>query len=102
MRYQGKSAVIIGRTHGMSLAKANLLLAGGAKVLITGRNPANIETARKTLGDQVHAVQSDASGMNDITLLGAIVGQRLGQIDFLRQRWSRRTGAVRKGDGSIL
>ncbi len=83
MRYQGKNAVIIGGTHGMGLATANLLLEGGAKVLITGRNPANIETARKTLGGQAHAVQSDASDMNDIALLGAIVGQRLGQIDFL-------------------
>lgn len=83
MRYQGKNAVIIGGTHGIGLATANLLLKGGAKVLITGRNPANIETARKTLGGQVHAVQSDASDMNDVALLGAIVGQRLGQLDFL-------------------
>lgn len=83
MRYEGKNAVIVGGTHGMGLATAKLLVEGGARVLITGRNPSNIENARNALGGQVHAVQSDASDMNDITLLGAIVGQRLAQIDFL-------------------
>lgn len=83
MRYEGKNAVIIGGTHGMGLATAKLLADGGARVLITGRNPANIESARKALGGNIQTVQSDASDMSDITLLGSIVGQRLGQIDFL-------------------
>ena len=83
MRYEGKTAVIIGGTHGMGLATARLLVEGGARVLVTGRNPANIDKARKELGGQVHTVRSDASDMSDIMLLGAIIGQRLGQIDFL-------------------
>lgn len=83
MRYEGRNAVIIGGTHGMGLATAKLLVEGGARVLITGRNPSNLEEARKSLGGQAQALQSDASNMNDIALLGAVVGQRLGQIDFL-------------------
>ena len=83
MRYEGKNAVIVGGTHGMGLATARMLIERGARVLITGRDPSNIESARKALGGQVHTVQSDASEMSDIALLGAIVGQRLGQIDFL-------------------
>lgn len=83
MRYEGKNAVIIGGTHGMGLATAKLLAEGGARVLVTGRDPSNIESARLVLGSEVQAIQSDASSLNDIALLGAIVGQRLGQIDFL-------------------
>lgn len=83
MRYEGKNAVIVGGTHGMGLATARMLIEGGARVMITGRDPSNIKSARKALGEQVHTVQSDASEMSDIALLGAIVGQRLGQIDFL-------------------
>jgi NAD(P)-dependent dehydrogenase (short-subunit alcohol dehydrogenase family) len=83
MRYEGKNAVIIGGTHGMGLATAKLLAEGGAKVLVTGRNPSNLESARAVLGDRAQTVQSNAADMNDITLLGAIVGQRLGQVDFL-------------------
>ncbi|MEQ8294745.1 MAG: SDR family oxidoreductase [Roseovarius sp.] len=83
MRYEGKNAVIIGGTHGIGLATAKLLAEGGAQVLITGRNQSNVEKARDELGGKAHAVKSDASDMNDIALLGAIVGQRLGRIDFL-------------------
>lgn len=83
MRFKGKNAVIIGGTHGMGLATAELLADGGARVLVTGRNPSNIDSARQTLGSQVQVIQSDASDMNDVALLGEIVGERLGQIDFL-------------------
>ena len=83
MRYEGKKAVIIGGTHGMGLATAKQLVDGGASVLITGRNPLNIESAQETLGGRVQAICSDASDMSDVTLLSAIVGQRLGRIDFL-------------------
>lgn len=83
MRYQGKNAVIIGGTHGMGLATARLLVENGARVLITGRNPANIEAARKELGGTIQTAQSNAADMSDIMLLGSTVEQRLGQINFL-------------------
>lgn len=83
MRYEGKNAVVIGGTHGMGLATARLLIDGGARVLITGRNEKNLEAARAELGDRAQALRSDAGDLGDVSILGAIVGQRLGQIDFL-------------------
>jgi NAD(P)-dependent dehydrogenase (short-subunit alcohol dehydrogenase family) len=82
-RFQGKKAVIIGGTHGTGLAVAQALIAGGAEVLITGRNEKNLADARRALGGGVHAVRSDIASMGDIAVLGAEVGQKLGEIDFL-------------------
>jgi D-arabinose 1-dehydrogenase-like Zn-dependent alcohol dehydrogenase len=82
-RFQGKKAVVIGGTHGMGLAVAQALIAGDAKVLITGRNEKNLADARQALGATVHAVRSDVASMGDIAVLGAEVGQRFGEIDFL-------------------
>lgn len=45
--YEGKRAVITGGTHGMGMAVAKSLLAGGAEVILTGSNPKNVEKARK-------------------------------------------------------
>ena len=81
--YEGKKAVVIGGTHGMGLATVKALVEGGAKVLLTGRNPENIEAARKELGSEVHVLRSDTASMGDIAVLGAVVGQKLGAIDFL-------------------
>lgn len=82
-RFQGRKAVVIGGTHGMGLAVAQALIAGGAEVLITGRNEKNLAEARQALGGGVHAVRSDIASMGDIAMLGAEVGQKLGEIDFL-------------------
>jgi NAD(P)-dependent dehydrogenase (short-subunit alcohol dehydrogenase family) len=67
----------------MGLAVAQALSGGGAEVLITGRNEKNLADARKTLDSGVHAVRSDIASMSDIAVLGAEVGQKLGQIDLL-------------------
>ena len=39
-RYEDKKVVIIGGTSGMGLATAQMLLAGGARILVTGRSKA--------------------------------------------------------------
>ncbi|MEO5756167.1 MAG: SDR family oxidoreductase [Mesorhizobium sp.] len=82
-RYAGKKAVVVGGTHGMGLAVAEALVAGGAEVLVTGLNERNIDAARKKLFSRSHVVRSDTADMADIVTLGAEVGQKLGQIDFL-------------------
>lgn len=82
-RFQGRKAVVVGGTHGMGLAVAQALIAGGAEVLITGRNEKNLANARQALGGGVHALRSDIASMSDIAVLGAEVGQKLGEIDFL-------------------
>ncbi|MDK1490145.1 SDR family oxidoreductase [Sinorhizobium sp. 7-81] len=81
--YQGKKAVVIGGTHGMGLATVARLVSGGADVLLTGRNEGNVATVRETFGARVHALRSDIADLNDIAVLGAAVGQKLGAIDLL-------------------
>jgi NAD(P)-dependent dehydrogenase (short-subunit alcohol dehydrogenase family) len=48
--FKNKIAVIIGGTSGMGLATAKMLLDGGARVLVTGRSQAGLESAQKELG----------------------------------------------------
>lgn len=81
--YTGKKAVITGGTIGMGLATAQALLDGGAEVLVTGRNPENLEAARRTLGPRAHVVASDAASLADIDALASIARERLGHIDLL-------------------
>lgn len=82
-RYAGKKAVVIGGTHGMGLATVKALLEGGAEVLLTGRNEHNLETVRRELGPLAHVVRSDASSMADIDALGALVKEKLDQVDVV-------------------
>lgn len=84
--YAGKKAVITGGTLGMGLATAQALLDGGADVLVTGRNPQNLEAARRVLGpygERAHVLASDTASLTDIDALAATVRERFGRIDLL-------------------
>lgn len=81
--YAGKKAVITGGTLGMGLATAQALLEGGADVLVTGRNPQNLEAARRVLGPRAHVLASDAASLADIDTLATTVRERFGRIDLL-------------------
>ncbi|PSL46552.1 NAD(P)-dependent dehydrogenase (short-subunit alcohol dehydrogenase family) [Chitinophaga niastensis] len=82
-RYTGKKVVVTGGTHGMGMATVKMLVAGGAEVLLTGKNEQNLEAARQELGSGVHVVQSDTANLNDIHALGTIVEEKFGQVDFV-------------------
>lgn len=60
-RLKGKRALITGGTSGIGLETAHRFLNEGARVAITGKNPATLETARKELGSGVLIIPSDAS-----------------------------------------
>jgi NAD(P)-dependent dehydrogenase (short-subunit alcohol dehydrogenase family) len=81
--YRGKTAVVVGGTHGMGLAMVRALYAGGASVLLTGRNEQNVARTRAELGPAVHVVRSDVASLRDIQALAAQVEAQLGQIDAL-------------------
>ncbi|SKC98528.1 NAD(P)-dependent dehydrogenase, short-chain alcohol dehydrogenase family [Chitinophaga ginsengisegetis] len=81
--YKGKKAVITGGTHGMGMAVVKMLIAGGAEVLLTGKNPNNLEAAKQELGNSAHIIASDTSSMTDIETLRNTVAATFGQIDFL-------------------
>ena len=82
-RYQGKKVVIIGGTSGMGLATAKMLLDGGARVLVTGRSKAGLESAQKELGKDAIVVSSDARSLTDIDALASRVKAEFDTFDLL-------------------
>ncbi|KAF2186571.1 NAD(P)-binding protein [Zopfia rhizophila CBS 207.26] len=65
----GSKAIIIGGTHGMGLATAQLLISQGAQVIVTGRSAEPIQSAKQQLGDQAHVIQSDTTSLPAISAL---------------------------------
>src|SRR5579871_3483209 len=82
-RYQGKKVVIIGGTSGMGLATAKMLLDGGARVLVTGRSQAGLDSAQKELGKGALVVSSDARSLTDIDALATRVKAEFDTVDLL-------------------
>lgn len=79
--YTGRKAVISGGTIGVGLAVAKALVAGGAKVLVTGRSEGNIATASAELAPAAEVVRSDATRLSEIAQLADAVRARLGTVD---------------------
>ena len=82
-QYDGKCVVITGGASGMGLATAKLLLNHGARVLITGRADATLNSAREELGPDAIVVKSDAASLPDIDTLAARVKSEFGTLDAL-------------------
>jgi NAD(P)-dependent dehydrogenase (short-subunit alcohol dehydrogenase family) len=82
-RYEGKKVVIIGGTSGIGLATAKMLLEGGARVLVTGRSQAGLESAQKELGKGGVVVSSDARSLTDIDALASRVKAEFDTFDLL-------------------
>jgi NAD(P)-dependent dehydrogenase (short-subunit alcohol dehydrogenase family) len=82
-RYQDKKVVIIGGTSGMGLATAKMLMGGGARVLVTGRSQAGLESAEKELGTGAIVVSSDARSLTDIDALASRVKTEFDTFDLL-------------------
>jgi NAD(P)-dependent dehydrogenase (short-subunit alcohol dehydrogenase family) len=59
-KLDGKVALVTGGNSGIGLATAKLFIAEGAKVVITGRNQATLNSAAEELGENALAVQADA------------------------------------------
>src|SRR5271170_5544607 len=81
--FKNKSAVIIGGTSGMGLATAKMLLGGGARVLVTGRSRAGLESAQQELGKDALVVSSDARSLTDIDALASRVKAEFETFDLL-------------------
>ena len=82
-RYEGKKAVIIGGTSGIGLATAKMLLDGGARVVVTGRSQAGLDSAQKELGKGGVVVSSDAGSLMDINALASRVKAEFDTFDLL-------------------
>jgi len=81
--YAGRNAVIIGGTSGFGFTTARLLADGGARVLITGRDPDRLADARERLGAQAVAVRSDVTAPTDVDALAARVRAEFGAVHAL-------------------
>jgi NAD(P)-dependent dehydrogenase (short-subunit alcohol dehydrogenase family) len=69
MSYTNKTALIIGGSHGIGLATAQLLQSQGAKVLVTGRSPEPIRSAQAQLGPAAKVVPCDITSLGSINTL---------------------------------
>lgn len=83
-QYTGRKAVVTGGTHGMGRAVVELLLAGGAEVVLTGYNEDNVAKARAELdGRQAHVLRSDTADLDHVDELAKVVEDRLGTVDLV-------------------
>jgi len=82
-RLKNKRALITGGTSGIGLATAREFVCEGARVAVTGNNPATLEEARKELGPDVLVIASDAGAAAAQAQLARTVAEHFGQIDIL-------------------
>jgi NAD(P)-dependent dehydrogenase (short-subunit alcohol dehydrogenase family) len=82
-RLKGKRALITGGTSGIGLETARQFLAEGARVAITGTNPATIEAARAELGGDVLVIRADAGDVAGQQAVADAVRKAFGGLDIL-------------------
>src|ERR1700761_2145860 len=82
-KLDGKVAVITGATSGLALAGAELFVAEGAHVFISGRRKDALEDAVTRIGRNVTAVQGDSANLDDLDRLFETVEREKGSIDVL-------------------
>jgi NAD(P)-dependent dehydrogenase (short-subunit alcohol dehydrogenase family) len=82
-RLTGKRALITGGTTGIGLESARQFIEEGARVAITGVNPATLDQARKTLGSGVAVFPSDAGNAAAQRALAGEVKKLFGSLDIL-------------------
>lgn len=82
-RLKGKRALVTGGTSGIGLETARHFLSEGARVAITGNNPATLAAAKRELGDEVLAIASDAGNAAAQKAVAQEIQQAFGQLDVL-------------------
>ncbi len=82
-RLKDKRALITGGTSGIGLETARLFLSEGARLAITGRNPATLEEARRSLGADVLIIPADASDVAAQKTVAETVRRVFGGLDVL-------------------
>jgi NAD(P)-dependent dehydrogenase (short-subunit alcohol dehydrogenase family) len=82
-RLNGKRTLITGGTSGIGLETARQFLEEGARVAITGTNPATLESAHKELGNDVLAIRADAGNVAGQQAVAEAIRQGFGGLDIL-------------------
>jgi NAD(P)-dependent dehydrogenase (short-subunit alcohol dehydrogenase family) len=78
-----KVAVITGGNSGIGLSTAVLFAQEGAKVAVTGRNQASLNSAVELIGNDAIGIVSDVSDLKNIESSYQEVSSKLGKIDVL-------------------
>lgn len=82
-KLENKVAVITGGNSGIGLSTAILFAKQGAKVAVTGRNQASLESAVQLIGNDAIGIVSDVSDLKNIDNAYEQVNEQLGKIDVL-------------------
>jgi NAD(P)-dependent dehydrogenase (short-subunit alcohol dehydrogenase family) len=82
-RLKGKRALITGGTSGIGLETAKQFMKEGARVAITGRNPATLESARNELQQDVLIIPSDSSSVAAQKQVVEAIQEAFGGLDVL-------------------
>jgi len=82
-RLKGKRCLITGGTTGIGIETAREFTAEGARVAVTGRNPATLKAARKELGSDVLIIDSDASDVAAQAAIAAALKEKFGGLDVV-------------------
>lgn len=82
-RLKDKGALVTGGTSGIGLETARLFLREGARLAITGKNPATLDAARGELGAHVPIIPSDAGEAAGQKTVAEAVRPAFGGLDIL-------------------
>lgn len=82
-RLKGKRALITGGSSGIGLETAREFLAEGARVAITGKNPATLESAHKELGSGVLVIAADSSEVAAQQGVADVIKKEFGGLDIV-------------------
>lgn len=79
----GKIALVTGGTSGIGLAAATTLAAQGARVFITGRRQAELDTAVVQIGERATGIRADAAKLDELDAVYAQISKQAGKLDIL-------------------
>ena len=82
-KLEGKVAIITGANSGIGLASAKRFASEGARVFMTGRRQAELDTAVAEVGHDARGVQGDVASLADLDRLYKVVREEAGRIDVL-------------------
>jgi NAD(P)-dependent dehydrogenase (short-subunit alcohol dehydrogenase family) len=82
-RLKNKRALITGGTSGIGLETTREFLREGARVAITARDTASLDTARKELGGDVLTIASDMGDVDGQKKVADTIRQAFGKLDVL-------------------
>ena len=85
-KLNGQTAVVTGGGRGIGLAAADALLEAGAKVIISDRDPALLDSGKAELAQKGHAVETlalDVTNSADVAKAARTLNERHGAVDIL-------------------